>query len=463
MYATLYAKYANNYSVGMFTRDFRSNINYCRILCTVPYCLEILLLSSLHEHQHFCKRIKYVIFDEMHCMSIDDAWEKCMMLLDSPMIGLSATVNNGLKIKQWLEAIERRRYTLNGAQSVRRIRLIVSHKRLTDLRKYLYSEGQLHPIHPIGLMDSEQILRNGCLSSDLSLSPKETLKLYDIIKDENNNSNMPLMKQYSGNIPSLEEYFQTDWIIEREKFDSFGKLIFQQFNKMVLDKNLSLINLIRSQLSSNLINIQYPQSSDMQRLIKDFVVTLQKNDQLPCIVFCGSRHQCEEMAHHIIEYLKNKENEIRETKSFQEKMKEIIEKVRASRKKMYSPKLSGIEERMLNGILSEGTLTTRQPSEIEEKFLHNGDKLEDFCLSKYIQRGVAFHHAGMNKSQRAAVEALFRSGYLKVVFATSTLATGIHMPCKTVAFNKDSVWLDALYFRQASGRSGRRGFDVEGN
>lgn len=37
------------------------------------------------------------------------------------------------------------------------------------------------------------------------------------------------------------------------------------------------------------------------------------------------------------------------------------------------------------------------------------------------------------------------------------------MPCKTVAFVGDSVFLTALNYRQASGRSGRRGFDLLGN
>ena len=58
---------------------------------------------------------------------------------------------------------------------------------------------------------------------------------------------------------------------------------------------------------------------------------------------------------------------------------------------------------------------------------------------------------------------LFRKGYLRVVIATGTLSLGINMPCKTVVFAGDSVFLTALNYRQAAGRAGRRGFDLLGN
>jgi ATP-dependent RNA helicase DDX60 len=69
----------------------------------------------------------------------------------------------------------------------------------------------------------------------------------------------------------------------------------------------------------------------------------------------------------------------------------------------------------------------------------------------------------MNRKYRQCVEMLFRRGFLRVVVATGTLSLGINMPCATVVFSGDSVFLTALNFRQASGRSGRRGFDLLGN
>ena len=64
---------------------------------------------------------------------------------------------------------------------------------------------------------------------------------------------------------------------------------------------------------------------------------------------------------------------------------------------------------------------------------------------------------------RNATEMLFREKFLNVVIATTTLAQGIHMPCRSVVFAGDSVFLNSLNYHQCAGRAGRRGFDADGN
>ncbi|KAG2438939.1 hypothetical protein HYH02_010732 [Chlamydomonas schloesseri] len=79
--------------------------------------------------------------------------------------------------------------------------------------------------------------------------------------------------------------------------------------------------------------------------------------------------------------------------------------------------------------------------------------------------GAAVVICGLGKRYRQAVEALFRAKVLqvgRVVFATGTLALGVHMPARCVVMAGDSPHLDALNFCQMAGRSGRRGLDTEG-
>ena len=67
---------------GFFTRDFRSRVYSCRVLITVPQCLEILALSP--ANRDWLGRLRYAIFDEVHCISEHDGgdvWERLLLLM----------------------------------------------------------------------------------------------------------------------------------------------------------------------------------------------------------------------------------------------------------------------------------------------------------------------------------------------------------------------------------------------
>ena len=86
-----------------------------------------------------------------------------------------------------------------------------------------------------------------------------------------------------------------------------------------------------------------------------------------------------------------------------------------------------------------------------------------------LERGVAFHHAGMVNAFKETVEQCFAEGLVKVVFATETLALGVNMPARSVVIEKLTKFDGAAHSRlspaqytQFTGRAGRRGIDRAG-
>jgi replicative superfamily II helicase len=65
--------------------------------------------------------------------------------------------------------------------------------------------------------------------------------------------------------------------------------------------------------------------------------------------------------------------------------------------------------------------------------------------------GVAFHNADLTAAQRLVVEEGYRAGLISVVFATTTLSTGINLPAAT-------VFIEAQKYRQ-QGYAGRPGLE----
>ena len=90
-------------------------------------------------------------------------------------------------------------------------------------------------------------------------------------------------------------------------------------------------------------------------------------------------------------------------------------------------------------------------------------------LMKCLEKGIGIHHAGIISVFKEMMEILFHKGYIKVMFATTTLGIGINMPTKSVIYtsimkytgNKFS-WLPPHEMSQISGRAGRRGIDDYG-
>ncbi|GAB4814095.1 hypothetical protein N2152v2_001141 [Parachlorella kessleri] len=218
------------------------------------------------------------------------------------------------------------------------------------------------------------------------------------------------------------------------------------------------------------------------------VLDLVQANKLPCIAFNFERNKCHSLAETLVAYLEACEASDRQRNAakYEGKRQEAERAAKAAKAKRDKAEAArqqagggwdggedglgepGFDE---DAVLPEFSLAGKpkrlSASDVEELIqdvLRTSSTMEDDDpLIRGLRRGVGIHHGGLPKVYRQTVEILFRAGHLRVVIATGTLAFGINMPCRTVVFLGDHIFLSALQFRQMMGRAGRRGFDPLGH
>ena len=95
---------------------------------------------------------------------------------------------------------------------------------------------------------------------------------------------------------------------------------------------------------------------------------------------------------------------------------------------------------------------------------------EYVTLVSLLEKGVATHHSKMLPIFREIVEIFFAKGYIKLLFATESVAIGLNLPVRTCIFTDvykhDGNQLRMLHgheYAQSSGRAGRLGLDKVGH
>ncbi|KAL1860353.1 hypothetical protein Daus18300_009266 [Diaporthe australafricana] len=487
---------------AIHTRDYRvNNPAGCQILVTVPHILQIMLMApSNAEHENsWSRRIKRVIFDEVHCIGqADDGviWEQLLLLAPCPIIALSATVGNPLEFRQWLESAAKSK----GLE----FETIVHQTRYSDLRKFFWQPSKQYaldfldpverlpvpglddasetasrffPIHPVATL----VNRTRETLDDLTLEPRDCLLLWKSMA-KHQNTDYPL----EGELSPPTAFPKVARKADVAKYEASLK---KTLHSWMLDRG-SPFDAVQKDLRPQCL---VPASSrqELEDSALPLLTDLRSQGALPAILFNYDRVACEEIAFRILSDLATAEKAWKETDAGWkrkvakfEQFKKDQAKVDALKQKTTKAKSKGKrdEDDVGDGRMDDdpSTLSAFDPEAPLERFsLGDETKLTRSELEWMIwslrwkninpdilnalRRGIGIHHAGMNRKYRQIVEMLFRKGFLTVVVATGTLALGLNMPCKTVVFFGDSVFLTALNYHQAAGRAGRRGFDLLGN
>lgn len=128
---------------AIYTRDYRvQNPTGCQILVTVPHMLQILLLAPTNAKgpNAWSRRIKRIIFDEVHCIGQDEdgvVWEQLLLSAPCPVIALSATIGNPEPFREWLSQVQKSKGL--------KLDTVVHTARYSDLRKFIYMPQDYEP------------------------------------------------------------------------------------------------------------------------------------------------------------------------------------------------------------------------------------------------------------------------------------------------------------------------------
>ena len=90
-------------------------------------------------------------------------------------------------------------------------------------------------------------------------------------------------------------------------------------------------------------------------------------------------------------------------------------------------------------------------------------------LALCIKKGIAFHHAGLVAKQRELIEDNFKSGAIKIICSTPSLAMGVDLPAYRAIIkdlkrygSRGMAFIPVLEYLQMAGRAGRPKFDKSG-
>lgn len=431
---------------AIHTRDHRVNdATSCQILVTVPHILQIMLLAPSNA-KTWATRVKRIIFDEIHSIGQAEdgvVWEQLLLLAPCPIIALSATVGNPEQFNDWLAATQR--------SSGFKLTMIKHHHRYSDLRKFMYNPSsnsgferlekslalgnvgldeipEFEFVHPIASL----VNRSRGMPADLALEARDCLSLWQTMaKYQTRDYRVPEELSPPANCPE---------IIAKVDIVNWEKNLKTLLSSWILDPD-SPFEKVREDLSAPL---RMPLAHSAHRMVEavgvdaylqrtalPLVTELYKQNALPAILFNFDRLACENIALAILRSLEGAEKLWKNSSAKWKSLMEGYEKWKATKNvkvrkdvRSRNQNRDGDDERLSRTEIEresteqEGSkYESFDPNEPCEEFSFavrskvEKAEIEDYFrkmkwrgvpkwLMTALRRGIAVHHAGMNRHYR---------------------------------------------------------------
>ncbi|CBZ51677.1 putative DEAD/DEAH box helicase domain-containing protein [Neospora caninum Liverpool] len=362
-------------SVGIVTGDVCINPDANCLIVTTE-----ILRSLLYLGDALIGQVDSVIFDEAHYINDIErgvVWEEAIILLPKEvnMILLSATLPNYRQFADWIGAVKQREvFTLS------------TDRRPTPLRHFLFFHDKAFL-----LMDAKGRFQAGAYN--------------EAFKHVRDKGNPPAARK-----PPLNNAPQ------RGRGGARGGARATSVQDGAHQSSKGVYQTAEAKLKTEIHRLQ------------GMIAKLEKDNELPVVVFCFSRRKCETYA-------------------------------QAMRK--LNVVLSHNDRSKIH-LFVKDCLMALSPADRELPQIR--------FVCSLVQRGVGIHHGGLLPIIKEMVEILFQRGLVRVLFATETLAIGLNMPARSVVFSalkkhdgQRSRMLLASEYTQMAGRAGRRGIDTFGH
>ncbi|KAK9173331.1 mRNA translation inhibitor SKI2 SFII helicase [Cryptosporidium meleagridis] len=450
--------------IGIITGDVSINPDAQCVIMTTE-----ILRTMLYRNDPCIEQIQTVIFDEVHYINDLErgvVWEEVLILLDPKvqLVLLSATIPNYIEFANWIGRIKQ-----NTVYCIRTLH------RPVPLKHYLYIYEKCFQImdennkfNINGYKEMLDFIKTSKSKKSISSLKTKVSKLSSLISKANSSQEGPTPQEEDchptpeddcrptpeddchptpeddchptpeddchptpetpeddchptpeDDHPTPEDDHPTP---ETQKDNNIAMLRISTINKQISSSGAT-----KGGAAGVISSAETKFKTEVYRL-QVFLKLLEKNDQLPVILFGFSRRKVEQLATSLpnLNFLYNhneKSNIITFIKESTSKLNELDQKI---------PQLLQCKELAI--------------------------------------RGIGIHHSGMLPIIKEMTEILFTRGLIKVLFATETISMGINCPARSIVFTsikkydgrKNRILLSSEY-TQMSGRAGRRGIDTFGN